>query len=539
MKIKSSSFRNYPFTKLFLDYSDWNESIQPFFEFNPFRLSDYKRRSQNLRFDTDRKDVVSSLTEFNLKYGANDQTLKKIKKLENDDVFTVVTGQQVTLFGGPLFTVYKIVTAISIADKLTKELGKMVIPVFWMADEDHDFDEVSSISITDGDVYAEYKLNQEDSKENRVVEKKLNAEIKEIRGKIRDVLPQTDFTDDLWQLVDQCYKSGETYGSSFGRLILKLFGKHGLILAGSNHDSIKKLIIEPLISSVKDADVHQKILQATSEALTKKKYHTQVTVQSSNLFFIGADGSREKLQNSGEKWFIDGNEQFWSSDELSSKIETTPDKFSPNVFLRPVIQNHILPVISYVAGPGEIAYYAQMRSYHHQFDVEMPVITPRFSATLIESSIDRVIGKLPFHIHDYYGRIEDLEKDFLKQSDSPDVESIFKGWKSSIMDHSIGPISKVSEIDPTLKKSADKTVNQFFTELDKLKGKLYRSIKESEKVQLQRIQRVQNNLYPNRNLQEREIAFITLMNKYGIDLWDKLIDDMRDEEMNTHKLIYL
>ena len=539
MKIKSSSFKNYPFTKLFLDYTDWNESIQPFFEFNPFLFSDYKKRIQNIRFDTDRKDIVSALTEFNLKYGANDQTLEKIKKLENADVFTVVTGQQVTLFGGPLFTIYKIVTAITIADKLTKELDKVVIPVFWMADEDHDFDEVSSISIPDGDLCTTYKLNQESYIENRVVEKKLNGDFLDLREKIRNALPDTDFSNDLWLLLDQCYKSGETFGSSFGRLILKLFGKHGLILAGSNQESIKKLIIEPLVSSVKYADDHHKILQESSEALSKEKYHTQVTVQSSNLFLIGANGSREKLQNSGEEWYIEGREQSWSSDELISKIESTPEKLSPNVFLRPIIQNHILPVISYVAGPGEIAYYAQMRSYHHQFDIEMPIISPRFSATLIESSIDRIIGKLPFQLHDYYGRIEDLEKDFLKQSDSPDLESIFKGWKSSITDHSESPISKISEIDPTLKKSADKTVNQFFTELDKLKGKLYRSVKESEKIQIQRIQRVQNNLYPNRNLQEREVAFITLMNKYGLNLWDKMINEIRDEELKTHKIIYL
>ena len=119
------------------------------------------------------------------------------------------------------------------------------------------------------------------------------------------------------------------------------------------------------------------------------------------------------------------------------------------------------------------------------------------------------------------------------------MESIFKSWKSSIQDLSQGPIKNVSTIDPTLKKSADKTVTQFFTELDKLKGKLYRSLKESKKVQMQRIQRVQNNLYPNKNLQEREVAFIYYMNKYGLDLWDKLIDDLLDENMESHKLIYV
>jgi len=539
VKIRSSSFRNYPFTELFQDYTDWNESIQPFFEYNPFNLSDYIKRSQDIHFDTDKTDLVSALTDYNLKFGADDHTLNNIKLLENDDVFTVVTGQQVTLYGGPLFTVYKVLTAIITANKLTNELGKKVIPVFWMADEDHDFDEVSSINLPEGDSHTEFTLNDDNSIDKRVVEKILNGQLKDLKNKIRAALPDTDFSNDLWNLLDQCYNNNETFGSSFGRLILNLFGKQGLILAGSNHDGLKKLIIEPLIKSVRNADEHQQILNETSEALLSKEYHTQVTVQSSNLFHILEDGSRIKLQHNEDRWYIDDSKRSWSSEELIREIELTPENFSPNVFLRPIIQNHILPVISYVAGPGEIAYYAQMRAYHRQFNIKMPVITPRYSITLIESSIDRNIEKLPFNVHDYFNRIEDLEKDFLKQSDSPNLESIFKSWKSLITDLSKVPISKVSQIDPTLKKSADKTVTQFFTELDKLKGKLYRSVKESEKVQIQRIQRVQNNLYPNRNLQEREIAFITFMNKYGVDLWDKVLDDLQIEEMNTHKLIYL
>lgn len=539
MKIRSSSFRNYPFTELFQDYTDWKESIQPFFEYNPFKLSEYVKRSQVLRFDTNRRDLVSALTDFNLKFGAENYTLKNIKQLEDDDVFTVVTGQQVTLFGGPLFTVYKILTTIITADKLTNELDKKVIPVFWMADEDHDFDEVSAISVPDGDSHSEFRLINDNSIEKRTVEKILSAELKDLKRKIREALPDTDFSDDLWALLDHCYKKNETFGSSFGRLILQLFGKHGLILAGSNHDDLKKLIVDPMVRSVKHADVHQQILNESSEALTKKNYHKQVTVQLSNLFLIQEDGSRIKLQKKDEQWYIDESERSWSSEELILEIKNAPENFSPNVFLRPIIQNHILPVISYVAGPGEIAYYAQMRDYHQHFDITMPVITPRYSVTLIESAIDRNIGKLPFQVHDFFNRIEDLEKDFLKQSDSPDLESIFKNWKSSIKDLSKDPISRVAQIDPTLKKSADKTITQFFTELDKLKGKLYRSVKESEQVQIQRIHRVQNSLYPNRNLQEREVAFIALMNKYGMDLWDNLIEDLMTEEMNTHKLIYL
>ncbi len=539
MKIKSSSFQNYPFSKLYRDYTAWNDPIRSFFDYNPFESSDYAERCQSIRFNTDREEIVSSLIDYNLQFGAEKSTIDEIKKLKDDGVYTVVTGQQVMLYGGPMFTVYKIITAINTAKRLSEELDKQVIPVFWLADEDHDFEEVSSLSVPFGDEFTDFRLNHDGNASRRVVEQKLNGQLNDLKKKLNETLPDTDFSADLWSVLDRCYKTGETFGNSFGRLVLSLFGKHGLILAGSNHDGIKKLISEPMIRSVSDAANHQETLENTSRLLTQNDYHRQVSIQSSNLFRIEEDGSRIKLQVDGEKWSTNEGDRTWTNRELINEIENEPEKFSPNVFLRPIIQNHLLPVLSYVAGPGEVAYYAQMRDYHQLFDLRMPVITPRLSATLIESSIERMIGKLPFELHDYFERIEDLEKDFLKRSDNPDLESMFKKWKSSVSEVSDDPILKVSEIEPTLRKSADKTVAQFFTELDKLKGKLYRSIKEGEMVQIQRIQRVQNNLYPNRNLQEREVAFMNYLNKYGLELFDELIENLKDEVSDSHKLIYL
>lgn len=483
--------------------------------------------------------MTTSLIDFNLHLGADDFTLNIVRKLKEDGVFTVVTGQQVMLYGGPMYTVYKIVTTIITAKKLTDVLGKEVIPVFWIADEDHDFDEVSSISIPDNEEQKTFRVTIDNKISGRVAELYFDDQINHLKENLKEALPETDFSADLWSLLDECYKKGETFGSSFGKLVLKLFGKHGLVLAGSNHDGLKNLIVSPLTKCVSDAVVHQQSLQKTSDTLNQKGYHNQVTIQTSNLFMIENNGSRIKLQFDGQKWFTNETTHNWNSEELIDEIKSNPQRFSPNVFLRPIIQNHLLPVLSYVAGPGEVAYYAQMREYHNHFGLRMPVIMPRLSATLIESSVERMISKLPFELHDYFNRIEDLEKDFLKNSNNPDLETMFNNWKSLISDLSADQILKISDIDPTLRKNADKTLTQFFTELDKLKGKLYRSVKESEKVQIQRIQRVQNGLYPNRNLQEREVTFITYLNKYGIDLFDKLIESLKDEKSDSHKLIYM
>jgi len=159
--------------------------------------------------------------------------------------------------------------------------------------------------------------------------------------------------------------------------------------------------------------------------------------------------------------------------------------------------------------------------------------------TLMESGIDRIFEILPFHFSAYNDRIEDLESQFIEQSDSPDIEAIFDPWKAGIDEISEEPTEQIKEIDPTLEGTSEKAKATFFTELDKLKGKVYRSVKDQEKTQLNRIRKIKSNLFPNNNLQEREVAFIYFMNKYGLSIWDELLEKLKDQQPNTHKVIRL
>lgn len=537
MNISSSSFKNYPFSKLYKDYVTGDKSIQTFFEFQPLITDEFIKRAKTIDFPTDRSAVVASLIEFNRRFNADEGVIENIKKLEEKNSYTVVTGQQVMLYGGPLFTIYKIITAITTAQKIARETNSVVIPVFWVADEDHDYEEVSTLTLLKGDEPINFTLEPGNYSGEPVATIRFNESLDRLRSKVKDTLPETDFTEELWALLDHCYRTDATFGNAFGTLILKLFGKHGLILAGSNQKSIKQLIKEPLLNSVRNSESHHQTLTHTSQRLFDNQYHNQVTVQGSNIFRIADNGSRLKLQYESGRWYTGVDSDEWSEADLLADIETRAERYSPNVFLRPVIQNFLIPVISYIAGPSEIAYYAQMKDYYRHFNIRMPVITPRLSATVIESAIDRILAKLPFDIHEYSDRIEDLEKRYIEHTDAPDLEKIFSNWKADVTKASKEGITNVGSLDPTLTKSAEKTVALFFTELDKLKGKLYRSVKESEKTQLERIQKIKNHLYPDRNLQEREIAFIYYMNKYGVNIWDDILQALKDEEPDTHKLI--
>lgn len=532
-------FEQLPFSKLFNDYTKKANSLKQFFETHPFSKEERDSYLETYKFGGNRETSVELLKGFNKQFDASDQTLLQIEKLRDENSIAVVTGQQLTLYGGPLFTVYKIASAIIQARSLQNEYGRNVIPVFWLADEDHDYEEAATIGILDRDDWHSVVFHLNGKNESPVGRLELDDSFKKFRENIKEFLFETDFTQELTNLLDTCYRPGSTFRESFGNLVLRLFGKHGLILAGSDDPGIKQLGSEILTKSVSHKEGAYRSVTEASDALLKEGYHQQVEPGKSNLFWIDDSGNRRKLKTEENgAWNADG-EISWSEDELIREIENSPGRFSPNVFTRPLLQDILLPAVCYVAGPGELAYYAQMKDFYTVFGMKMPMILPRFSATLLESNIDRIMEKLPFKIGDYDQRIEDLESQYMESAENVDIEKIFNDWKKKVDKITEKKKTEIDQVDPTLKGSAGKVTALYFTELDKLKGKLYRSQKEQEQTNLNRIRKIKANLFPGGGLQERNVAFIYFMNKYGLDIWDKTISFFADEEPVNHKVIRL
>ncbi len=529
-------FKQLPFSELFNDYIKNPEKLKPFYENNPLCERETEDFLSSYEFSGDRKTSAELLKSFNKKFDAGKETLNQVEKLNQPDCLTVVTGQQLTLYGGPLFTVYKTVSAIVFAHKLEIKYGRPVVPVFWLADEDHDYEEAATLGILDRDDWHQLTYEIRENSKKPVGRIEFNSGFSEFRDKLSEYLLDTDFTHELTNLLDICYRPGATFREAFGKLILNLFSKHGLILAGSDDKQIKKHCGHILKKTVQE---HEKIygaLSASTGKLLESGYHQQVKIGKSNLFLLNETGSRLKLDlDEDGNWFADN--KTLTKTELLDQIDSDPASFSPNVFTRPLLQDYLLPAAAYVAGPGELAYYAQMKELYSVFDMKMPMIMPRFSATLLESNIDRIMEKLPFKIGEYDKRIEDLESEFIEQSDEVDVEAIFNDWKKKEDKITEEKKEAIGKIDPTLKGSAGKAKAQFFTELDKLKGKIYRSLKQQEETDLKRIHKIKANLFPGGGLQERQVAFIYFMNKYGIDIWDKTISFFKHEEPVNHKVI--
>lgn len=537
MDISGCSFSELSYSSLFKTYLTNFDELSSFYEFNPLNEKEVERRALSICSKIDKDRLTSSLLEYHKELGIQEQQKEQLQKLGREDALAVVTGQQLGVYGGPVFTIYKTLTAILLARKYEAMLGRPVVPVFWLADEDHDFEEIAWTGITGRKDFTKVNLEQEGSG-IPVSEERVTKAIHSFKEKVKEELFETDFSEPLWEELDAHYKEGNTHAQAFAGLINALFADEGVLIAGSNFTPIKKMVSETLRTSIsKSADIYNAI-EEKSVGL-EKEFHRQVTNGDSNLFYLSERNGRVKIHQNEDSWVA--QDVIWTTDELLSEIKDFPERFSPNVFLRPIVQDKLLPTLGYVAGPGELAYYGQMRSLYDEFDLKMPPIFPRYTATIIESGISRIIEKLPFKVYEYEKRIEDLEAEFVEQTDTVDIEKIFSDWKKKLDDAADDPLKVISEIDPTLDGTVGKTVAGFTNELDKLKGRVYRSIKQQEETQIKRIEKIKINLFPDGGLQERSVSPIYFMNKYGLDIWKELIQRIEEEglDLTKHHLIEL
>ena len=540
MQVSNYSFEHLPFSKLFKTYVNDFGQLAKFYDTNPFDEEAVARKINSFEFAGDRQQTVNILTSFNDRFDIHQAAAQNINRLGDSRSLAVVTGQQLGIYGGPLYTVLKTISVIHLARQLEEAYDRPVVPVFWLADEDHDYEEIRSLTVLNNetDEVERHNLPAKDDELSTVAEMPIPKQISELRKKLKGTLYDTDFTDELWDLLDNCFESGQSFRLSFGRFISKLFSKHGLVLAGSNHPNVKEHTAKLLQRSVDHATEIRESLEDQTTALAEH-YHQQVTLYDSNLFYLDEDIGRTKISRNSNGWHA-GAARDWEPGKLAEEITEQPEKFSPNVFMRPILQDLLLPTIGYVAGPGETAYFGQMKGMYDCFDLEMPIIFPRLSATIIEPAIDRIMNELPFEFHEFSQRIEDLESNYVDRTEQRDLEALFSDWKEEIKELATSRKENISAIDSTLEGAVEKSTARYFGELDKLKGKVYRAVKKNDEIQLKRIARIKSNLFPQNGLQERVIAGIFFMNKYGIDIWDQLLESLADDEtFDHHKLLHL
>jgi bacillithiol biosynthesis cysteine-adding enzyme BshC len=510
---------------LLTDYLYHFDRVSHFYNGSPYDPQSYQAvAAQMSKFELARGEIVEVLERQNRAFGCPEPTLANIRRLSEPGTFAVVTGQQVGLFSGPAFTLYKALTTVRLAQSLSGQ-GLPCVPIFWLATEDHDLDEVSRGATFD----EEYNLLPLQDSGNRpsprspVGEVRHTVEVSAALDQLEAALPEGESRFHLLHDLRECYVPGATWGESFARFMTRLFGRLGVILMDPLDESVHRLssgVYQQALA--KAAELRAGVLEST-HALVQRGYHAQVhVVEDSTLVFVARHGDRLALHQRDGKFLIDGGEEI-SLSQLQSIIAERPLDLSPNVLLRPLVQDSLLPTLAYVAGPSELAYLGQAQSLYSALGRPQPVVFPRAAFTLLDSRSDRLMEKYKVSLEDVWQGEEHLSKKIA-------ATGFAEGW-SERFDRSQSELEQlltrlhgdIEKLDPTLLDTLQHTQEKMKYQMERLRGKLTRAALGRSDLLVRHVQALSRFLFPHKDLQERRVGGAYFVGRIGYELLDRLL----------------
>jgi bacillithiol biosynthesis cysteine-adding enzyme BshC len=419
------------------------------------------------------------------KQGANEVVLNR---LANENAFTITTGHQLNLLTGPLYSIYKIASVISIAEKARKEFPEFdFIPVFWMATEDHDFEEINHINLFGEKISWE---TDQDGPVGRFEIKEMDSFKEVIKSKFREI-PSL-----LEELLD-CYKEGDTLNNCHKRLVELLFKNHELLIIDGDSKDLKQLFVPKMKKELTGSSFNS--ISSTNESLEENSLKVQAHVRDINLFYV--KGNYRNRITKSESGYQTADEEFsWSLTEIESEMDQFPQYFSPNVLFRPMYQETILPNLVYVGGGGELAYWCQLKDSFKEFDLPMPLIQLRYSALLIKEKQWKKWESFGFNANDLFSSSDELDKQFVaNNSDEVNLASELEQFHQLMN----GVLAKSNEVNDQLDRAVESEKVRILKQLEGLEKRIQKNQKATFDVQLGQINKLKNQLFPNNSWQER------------------------------------
>lgn len=528
---------------LFLDYLYEFDNVADFFE-NDFRNKDnylkiFKTISENRgRVSSEVSDII--LKQYSI-LSPSDLTQGNIKKLTDKKTLAIVTGQQLGLLGGPLYTFYKTITAIKLSRFLSERYSDYnFVPIFWLEADDHDFNEVRTVKIIDEGnnlVNIGYKEEiEEDDLRQSIGLINLESSINDFFDKLNNVLKQTDFKTAIVDRLKSIYKEGRSFKEAFRELIFDYFDEYGLVMFDPQDSDVKNLLKPVFKKEITDFREHTEKLVHVSATL-EELYHAQVKVKPVNLF-LRVDEGRYSIEPVENEYRLRRKRKSFSQEQLLELLENEPDKFSPNVLLRPICQDYLLPTAFYVAGPSEISYFAQLKPLYEFYEIPQPIIYPRSSITILENSIANSLDKNSVSINDIFINVESVKKKIINSVEESSVDEMFEGITNQIEGTFDQLKEKLIDLDKTIADSSNRYRDKILNNISELKSKAEKAQQKKYEVTLRQIDRAAVHLFPNTNLQEREINFIYFANKYGEEILKKIFDELQINKFE-HQVIKL
>ncbi|PWH81874.1 bacillithiol biosynthesis cysteine-adding enzyme BshC [Brumimicrobium oceani] len=491
----------------------------------PFNLENFESQIalKSASYSTAQRSLLHTvLTQQMTPYKNYNKVAQNLELLKDKNTFTITSGHQLNLFGGPLYVIYKIMDAIRLSEKLAEKYpDQNFVPLFWLATEDHDFAEINHLELFHD------KISWESQQEGPVGRFSLEG----MDGVKTEILAKFENNPDFAEFLDQFYTKGNL-AEATTELMMRLFGEYGLIVLDADNSDLKATF-SPLMKKELESNFSEKEVLKTTEKLEEDGFHGQAMARPVNLFYI-KDQLRERIIPTENGDFEIG-EKTISKEDLLKELEAYPARFSPNVVLRPLYQEFILPNLCYLGGGGEMAYWLQFKGMFDQTDVPFPIIKVRNSVQWFDKSTNKKIEKLNLDYKDVFESIHEVKKQYVL--DHAEVELDFSALeeKSAALMEELQLL--ISSLDKGLAAYGKSESTKVQKQVDGVKQKLIRHSKKKNEDAMKQIDGIYKRLFPYNGLQERSENMIPYLGKYGPKEFVGMVYDLIDSEENDLILV--
>ena len=475
-----------------------------------------KVMTDRLQYPVDRVTLHEQVTKAYASVVLSPIQQSNIKSLLLDNTFTVITAHQPSLFGGPMYYIYKICSVINLSQQLNSRYPDThVVPVFINGSEDHDFDEIDHFNIFGKDIKWE---REAEGPVGRLTTKGLQ----DVLNQTQSILGDSENAVDILNILQKALKTASNYNDFVFRFVNALFAKYGLLVINTDNKVLKSNFRNILRKEIIDRP-SQKIVLSTQEELTGKGFKAQAHPRDINLFYLGY-GGRQRITFADGKYQIVDTEYSFSELEILEELEKSPENFSPNVVMRPLYQEFTLPNLAYIGGGGEIAYWLERKKQFEEFNVFYPMLIRRNSALLVNKGTQKQTSKLELTTDLLFDRTDSIINAFLLNQVEEDIS--IEDEKKAIEEAYIIIAEKAKVHDPTLSKSILAEMTKQLKSVDNLGGRIKRVLKSKEETNVNRIKKLKEKLFPGDGLQERHDNFLQYYSDLGPELIEYLITNL-------------
>ena len=526
-------------SQLYKDYIAGNPKLSKFYSGYHRNEADFKRIAGSVvNHDYNRPQLVEVLRGTNDKYGLTPAIEANLELLKYEKTVTVITGQQAGIYTGPLYTLLKAITTIKAATHLSKMLDRPVVPLFWMESSDHDLAEVNHIYFPGPQGPVNHVYGKDDNpKQQSVGSISLMKDFIQFSDKIKKNLPRNDFYDAVTRLMDETYYPGATFSEAFGQMMSRLLGRFGLILVDAENVDLKRLAAPIIVRKLQDRGRMNELLIEQSEELEREDYQRQIQVRTELLnLFILKDNNRVPLSVLGDVLANGESNAIFESRELVQIASENPERFSPKVAFRPIVQDFLFPTVAYIGGPSELAYFAQLKKVYEFFEIQMPIIWPRISASLIDAKIQRHVLKTGITHEDIFREPDQVVKAILNRHFDFDTEGTFTEANRRLegIFEWLGDI--LTDLDPSMAEQLQNPENKMKYQLNHIKDRTLKTLQSKQKNLITSYHTVRNQIFPNNKLQERVYNVLYYLSRYGFWLMDFMMEEL-DIEDDCHQML--